>query len=136
MVEASIVVGDPNDVTVGKLETVIADTDSSIVDGVQRAKIVTPLDPARARDDVRNPQHTPSKRQRTRRPHNMEKHGAPRANRQGRRRQTRRHHHLDLAPTPLATPGHGYDHTNSDHARLCTFAQTSKAAKPKTTYLG
>jgi hypothetical protein len=96
MAKASIEAGDPNDVAVDKLERVMADTNNSIVleivpgpDGVRRAKIATPLDPAHepaprvyAPDDVRNPQHTPSKRQRIRRPRNKEKHGARRTNRQ------------------------------------------------------
>ena len=86
-------------------------------DGVQRAKFVTHLDPARepaprvyALDDVRNPQ-CPRRhpllpgdaRQRTRPPHAKEKHGAPRAGRQGRGRQTRQHRHPDPASIPPAT---------------------------------
>ena len=68
--KASIAAGDPNDVIAVKLEKVMADTNTSIEykttpgpDGVQRAKLVTHLDPARERaprvyalDDVRNPQ--------------------------------------------------------------------------------
>ena len=98
MAKASVAAGDPNDVLAGKLDKVMADMNSSIEyetvpgpDEVQRAVIVTRLDPARepaprvyALDDVRNPQHTPSKWPRTRPPHTKEKHGAPRAGRQGR----------------------------------------------------
>ena len=115
MAKSSIVVGDPHDVTADKLEKVMAGAKSSIIietvpgsDGEQRAKTVTHLDLARepaprvyAPDDVRNPQHTPSKWQRP--PHTKEKHGAPRAGRQGRGRQTRQHHHPDPAPIPSAT---------------------------------
>jgi hypothetical protein len=115
--KASIAASDPNDVTAVKLDKIMADTNTSSEyetvpgpDGVQRAKIVTHLDPARelaprvyAPDDVRKPQHTPSARQRTRPPHAKEKHGAPRAGRQGRGRQTRQHRHPAPAPIPPAT---------------------------------
>ena len=122
--KASIAAGDPNDVIAVKLEKVMVDTNTSIEyktvpgpDGVQLAKLVTHLDPARepaprvyAPDDVRNPQ-CPRRhlllpgdvRQRTRPPHAKEKHGAPRAGRQGRGRQTWQHRHPDPAPIPPAT---------------------------------
>jgi hypothetical protein len=114
-------------VTAVKLDKVMADTNTSIEyetvpgpDGVQRAKLVTHLNPARepaprvyAPNDVRNPQYTQrprrhlllsgDARQRTRPTHAKEKHGAPRAGRQGRGRQTRQHRHPDPAPIPPAT---------------------------------
>jgi hypothetical protein len=119
--KASIVVGDPNDVTAVKLDKVMADTNSSIEyetvpgpDGVQRAKIVTHLDPARepaprvyTPDDVRNPQHTPSSTwQRTRPPHSKEStaHLAPVAKAEGDKLGNTATTHPDPAPIPHWPP--------------------------------